>query len=124
MSERKVVAAGFSQVDNNAVMHFPVNNLGWIARYGDIQAVRYTVADCLISYTYLLEECTMKEAVRRLRILRKTARASSEEAGRKEGYEGIERSRTVVVVHSLRREGYRESGLVHELSRCDLAARE
>ena len=48
----------------------------WTMRYGNPEGVRYTVAGLLESYDYLLSgEITMKEATRRLRLLR-NARAA------------------------------------------------
>ena len=44
----------------------------WTMRYGNCESIRYTVASLLESYDYLLSEnLTTKEAVERLRILRK-----------------------------------------------------
>ena len=43
----------------------------WTMRYGDPEAIRYTVASLLESYDYLLSSAiTASEAARRLRILR------------------------------------------------------
>jgi hypothetical protein len=43
----------------------------WHCRYGDVVGIRYTVASLLDSYDYLLSDnITMKEATRRLRMLR------------------------------------------------------
>jgi len=64
---------------DGAVMSIPYYNqesdnetIGWVSRYGDIEAARYDVAMILDSYRYLIsDEITMKEATRRLRLLRK-----------------------------------------------------
>lgn len=43
----------------------------WVMRYGAPESIRYTVASLLETFDYLLShETTMKEATRRLRILR------------------------------------------------------
>lgn len=48
----------------------------WTCRYGNIEGIRYTVASLLESYDYLLSgEINMKEATRRLRLLRAGRRA-------------------------------------------------
>lgn len=47
----------------------------WRCRYGDVEGIRYTAASLLESYDYLLSEAiSLKEATRRLRLLR-SARA-------------------------------------------------
>ena len=49
----------------------------WQMRYGNPEAVRYTVASLLESYDYLLSDnIAMKEAIRRLRIMRQSRRAA------------------------------------------------
>lgn len=43
----------------------------WVMRYGNPEAIRYTVASLLGSYDYLLSgEISTSEAIRRLRIMR------------------------------------------------------
>ena len=43
----------------------------WIMRYGNPEAIRLQVAELLASYDYLLsDEITMKEATRRLGLMR------------------------------------------------------
>lgn len=52
--------------------HSDNENINWITRYGDIEAARFDIAMILDSYSYLIsDEITMKEATRRLRLLRK-----------------------------------------------------
>lgn len=54
----------------------------WACRYGSIESIRYTVAGLLESYDYLLSDAIdMKEAVRRLRLLRAGRRALSHKEG-------------------------------------------
>lgn len=48
----------------------------WTCRYGNIVGIRYTVANLLESYDYLLSSnINMQEATRRLRLLRAGRRA-------------------------------------------------
>jgi len=48
----------------------------WVMRYGDPESIRYTVASLLESYDYLLSDfITLKEATRRLRLLRRARQA-------------------------------------------------
>lgn len=50
---------------------FEDGGIGWKLRYGNPDGVRYTAASLIDSYDYLLSsEITMKEAGRRLRLLR------------------------------------------------------
>ena len=43
----------------------------WVMRYGDPVSIRYTVASLISSYDYLLSDnINMKEATRRLRLMR------------------------------------------------------
>jgi len=47
----------------------------WVLRYGDPEAIRYSVASAISSYEYLLSGAiTAKEAERRLRIMRQVYR--------------------------------------------------
>ncbi|KZX99020.1 MULTISPECIES: hypothetical protein [unclassified Sulfitobacter] len=51
----------------------------WVMRYGDPASIRYTVASLLSSYNYLLSEnINMKEATRRLRLMRAARKAMRE----------------------------------------------
>lgn len=53
----------------------------WIMRYGDPEGIRYTVASLLESYDYLLSDfITLKEANRRLRLLRRGRTALKDQA--------------------------------------------
>lgn len=55
----------------------------WVCRYGNIVAIRYTVASLLESYDYLVSsEITSKEAIRRLRIMRAVRRTARQEQDR------------------------------------------
>jgi hypothetical protein len=48
----------------------------WICRYGAVESYRFQIASILSSYDYLIcEGITMKEATRRLRLLRRTYKA-------------------------------------------------
>lgn len=50
---------------------YATGGLEWTMRYGDCQAIRFTVASAISSYDYLLSGAIpMKEATRRLRLLR------------------------------------------------------
>lgn len=50
---------------------FEDGGVEWVMRYGNSEAVKYTAASLIESYDYLLsDEITMKEATRRLRLLR------------------------------------------------------
>lgn len=50
---------------------FEDGGVGWKLRYGNPDGVRHTAASLIDSYDYLLSgEITMKEATRRLRLLR------------------------------------------------------
>ena len=43
----------------------------WVMRYGNMEPIRFTVAELLSSYDYLLsDEITTAEATRRLRLMR------------------------------------------------------
>ena len=45
----------------------------WVSRYGDIESIRYTLASLLASYDYLLSsDISQKEAIRRIRLMRKS----------------------------------------------------
>ena len=49
--------------------------LGWTLTWGNAESIKFTAASVISSYDYLLsDEITMKEAVRRLRLLRQTRR--------------------------------------------------
>lgn len=62
------------------------NHLEWVARYGNVEAVRYSIAGVLASYGYLLSDrITTAEAIRRLRMLRK---ATASLRGREPGQVG------------------------------------
>lgn len=51
----------------------------WVMRYGDPVSIRYTVASLLGSYDYLLSDnINMKEATRRLRLMRAARKAMKE----------------------------------------------
>ena len=57
---------------------FKYGGVEWGLRFGDPDAVRYTAASAISSYDYLLsDESSMKEATRRLRVLRNARRALS-----------------------------------------------
>ena len=59
---------------------FEDGGLEWVMRYGDVESIRYTVASLLSSYDYLLSgEITMKEATRRLRVMRQYRRAACQQ---------------------------------------------
>jgi hypothetical protein len=45
----------------------------WHLRYGDAARVRFVAAEVVACYDYLIRECTQKEALRRLKLLRKGA---------------------------------------------------
>jgi hypothetical protein len=47
----------------------------WFLRYGDAERIRFVAAEVVACYDYLIRECTQKEAMRRLRLLRKAHRA-------------------------------------------------
>lgn len=48
----------------------------WVMRYGNPESIRYSVASLLDSYDYLLSDhLTMREATRRLRLLRAARKA-------------------------------------------------
>lgn len=50
----------------------------WVMRYGDPESIRFAVASLLSSYDFLLSgDITMAEATRRLRLMRATRRACS-----------------------------------------------
>lgn len=63
---------------------FKDGGIGWKLRYGNPDGVRYTAASLIDSYDYLLSsEITMKEATRRLRLLRVGRQALANSGGRK-----------------------------------------
>jgi hypothetical protein len=43
----------------------------WHLRYGDAERIRFVAAEIISCYSYLIRECTAREATRRLRLLRK-----------------------------------------------------
>lgn len=50
----------------------------WVMRYGNPEKIRYPVASLLESYDYLLSDnINMKEATRRLRLMRQARRAAT-----------------------------------------------
>lgn len=50
---------------------FEDGGVEWVMRYGNPESVKYAAASLVESYDYLLsDEITMKEATRRLRLLR------------------------------------------------------
>lgn len=62
---------------------FEDGGIGWKLRYGNPDGVRYTAASLIDSYDYLLSsEITMKEAGRRLRLLRAGRQALANSGGR------------------------------------------
>lgn len=59
------------------VSSFEDGGLEWKLRYGSPDAVRYIAAGIVANYDYLCgDEITMKEAIRRLRLLRAARKAS------------------------------------------------
>ena len=61
----------------------------WVLRYGNAEAIRYCVAMTIASYDYLISEpITMKEATRRLRLMRKAYRDAIKAHARKMGEAG------------------------------------
>lgn len=60
---------------------FDDGGLEWAMRYGaDVEPIRYTVASLLASYDYLLcGYITTDEAIRRLRLMRRTRAALAKE---------------------------------------------
>lgn len=47
------------------------DSVEWALRYGNVERMRYVAASVVASYAYLLSgEITMKEATRRLRLMR------------------------------------------------------
>ena len=67
------------EVGNGAIMFIPGEGAEWNLRYGNIEITRYQAAAIIASYDYLLHGCTMKEAVRRLRIMRRPDRSGAQE---------------------------------------------
>jgi len=61
------------EVGEGARMLVPTN-LEWHLRYGDAEKVKYIAASVIECYDYLIRHCTQKEAMRRLRLLRKAIR--------------------------------------------------
>lgn len=52
----------------------------WVMRYGNPEGIRFGVAMLLSSYDYLLsDQITMKEATRRLRVMRQYRRAACQQ---------------------------------------------
>lgn len=61
---------------------FSNGGISWRLRYGNADSVRHVAASLIDSYDYLLsEEITMKEAVRRLRLMRQSRRAALAKGG-------------------------------------------
>lgn len=56
-------------VGDGAVMTCPTGRLEWRLRYGDKPAL--VAASVVETFRYLLTECTQKEALRRMKIMRK-----------------------------------------------------
>jgi hypothetical protein len=51
----------------------------WVCRYGNVESIRYKLAALIESYDYFLSgEISMKEATRRLRLMRAARRAALE----------------------------------------------
>lgn len=65
----------------DAAMCSPGRDLEWILRYGDAAAARYGAACVVASFNYLLDECTEKELLRRVRLIKKHRREVRNEAG-------------------------------------------
>jgi len=61
------------EVGEGARMLVP-KDLEWQLRYGNAEKVRYVAASVIECYDYLIRHCTQKEAMRRLRLLRKAIR--------------------------------------------------
>jgi hypothetical protein len=57
-------------VGDSARMLLPTD-LGWCLRYGDAERMRFVAAEVISCYSYLICDCTVREATRRLRLLRK-----------------------------------------------------
>lgn len=54
-----------------AVNPYSQDSVGWAVRYGNVIRMRYVAASVIDSYDYLLSaDINMKEATRRLRLLR------------------------------------------------------
>lgn len=78
MTKNEFLRTLIGRVDcgGGAVMSFPKRNADgsvvWHLTYGNAEAVKHVSASIIESYAYLLSaEISMKEATRRLRLLRK-----------------------------------------------------
>jgi hypothetical protein len=70
-----VDCGGGAQMDIIDPRSFKDGGPEWVMRYGNPEAIRYTVASLLESYDYLLSgEISMTEAVHRLGLLRHARR--------------------------------------------------
>ena len=58
-------------VGDGASMPAVNHDLEWQLRYWDAEKVRLEAAEVVAAYNYLIERCTLKEANRRLKILKK-----------------------------------------------------
>jgi hypothetical protein len=61
-------------VGGGARMLLPTD-LEWHLRYGNADSVRFVAAEVVACYDYLTRDCTAREAMRRLRLLRQVRRA-------------------------------------------------
>lgn len=53
-----------------AQMSLPIGELEWKLRYGNPLAVRFSAASVIDSYEYLIHHCSLKEAARRIMLMR------------------------------------------------------
>jgi hypothetical protein len=71
MNKRDHVTA--VDVGDGARMLLPTD-VEWQLRYGNAEHIRFIAAEVVACYDYLIRDCTAREAVRRLRLLRKAHR--------------------------------------------------
>lgn len=77
-----IAYSGYVRVDvGGAVMFFPTDELKRKLRYG--RTPNYYAASVSESYAHLVLGCTLKEALRRIRIMRKALKAVNAEYARR-----------------------------------------
>ena len=63
-------------VGDGAQMTCPTGDVVWKLTYGNAEAAALTAASAIESYSYLVYDCSEREALRRIKIMRKARRES------------------------------------------------
>lgn len=70
MSDERDKVVERISVGGGAFVAVPIS-LEWHLRYGNLALVRFEAASVVATFKHLITECTQKEALRRLRLMKK-----------------------------------------------------